>query len=143
MPKIAGRVRVEGNKIIVSYDQVEVEEFDIPGTLRLIVKNNEKVEAGQALTEGSLESTYNFEASKAEKPARYIYLSEIQNVYRAQGQNINDKHFEVIVTKMMNKVQIVKPGDSDLLPNDMVDRIEIRQLNEELMAEGKQPATIC
>jgi len=61
-------------------------------------------------------------------------------VYRAQGQNINDKHFEVIVRKMMSKVQIIRSGDSEYLPNDMVDRIEIRQLNEKLRDEGKQLA---
>jgi len=135
----AGRVFVEENKITVSYDQVEVEEIDIPGTLRLIVKNNEKVEAGQALTEGSLNPHTILKINGREACQLYL-LSEIQNVYRAQGQNINDKHFEVIIRKMMNKVHIVKPGDSEYLPNDMVDRIEIRAVNEKLLEEGKQPA---
>ena len=135
----AGRVFVEGNKIAVSYDQVEEEEIDIPGTLRLIVKNNEKVEAGQALTEGSLNPHTILKINGREACQLYL-LSEIQNVYRAQGQNINDKHFEVIIRKMMNKVHIVKPGDSEYLPNDMVDRIEIRAVNEKLLEEGKQPA---
>jgi len=135
----AGRVSVDGNKITVSYDQIEVEEIDIPGTLRLIVKNNEKVEAGEALTEGSLNPHTILRINGREACQLYL-LSEIQNVYRAQGQNINDKHFEVIIRKMMNKVHVVKPGDTDYLPNDMVDRIEIQALNEQLLAEGKQPA---
>jgi DNA-directed RNA polymerase subunit beta' len=135
----AGRVRIEGNKVIVSYDLLEEEEFDIPGTLRLIVKNNEKVEAGQALTEGSL-NPHTILSIKGREACQLYLLSEIQNVYRAQGQNINDKHFEVIITKMMNKVLVSKPGDSGHLPNDMMDRIEIRLLNEELRAEGKLPA---
>ena len=67
-------------------------------------------------------------------------LNEIQKVYRAQGQNINDKHFEVIIRKMLSKVQIVKSGDSPLLVTDMVDRIEMKQINEALRSEGKQPA---
>ena len=135
----AGRVSVDGNKISVSYDQIEVEEIDIPGTLRLIVKNNEKVLAGEALTEGSLNPHTILRINGREACQLYL-LSEIQNVYRAQGQNINDKHFEVIIRKMMNKVHIVKPGDSGYLPNDMVDRIEIKAVNEKLLAEGKQPA---
>ena len=135
----SGRVRIEDNKVIVSYDQVEIEEFDIPGTLRLIVKNNDKVEAGQALTEGSL-NPHTILSIKGRESCQVYLLSEIQNVYRAQGQNINDKHFEVIITKMMNKVLVIKPGDSGFLPNDMVDRIEIRQLNEGLREENKQPA---
>ncbi len=134
-----GRVRLDDNKVIVSYDQTEVEEFNIPGTLRLIVKNNDKVEAGQALTEGSL-NPHTILSIKGRETCQLYLLSEFQAVYRAQGQNINDKHFEVIVRKMMSKVHIIKPGDSEYLPNDMVDRIEIRQLNEKLRNEGKQLA---
>jgi len=135
----AGRVRLDGNKVIVSYDQIEIEEFNIPENLRLIVNNNDKVEAGQALTEGTL-NPHTILSIKGRETCQLYLLSEFQNVYRAQGQNINDKHFEVIVRKMMSKVQIIKPGDSKYLPNDMVDRIEIRNLNEKLLDEGKQLA---
>lgn len=134
-----GRVEVKKENVIVSYDHVEVEEFDIPSTLRLIIKNGEKVEAGQALTEGSL-NPHTILRIKGREACQLYLLSEIQNVYRAQGQNINDKHFEVIIRKMMSKVQIVRPGDSGYLPNDVVDRVQIRQVNEQLRAEGKQPA---
>lgn len=135
----AGRVRLDDNKVVVSYDQVEIEELDIPGNLRLIVNNGDKVEAGQALTEGSL-NPHTILSIKGREACQLYLLSEFQNVYRAQGQNINDKHFEVIVRKMMSKVQIIKPGDSEYLPNDMVDRVEIRNLNEKLLDEGKQLA---
>jgi DNA-directed RNA polymerase subunit beta' len=67
-------------------------------------------------------------------------LTEIQKVYRAQGQNINDKHFEVIVRKMLGKVQVVRPGDSPYLPMDLVDRLVMRKVNDQLVAESKQPA---
>ena len=67
-------------------------------------------------------------------------LTEIQKVYRAQGQNINDKHFEVIIRKMLGKVQVLRPGDTPYLPSDLVDRLEIRRVNEQLVSEGKQPA---
>ncbi len=73
-------------------------------------------------------------------PARCTCLSEIQKVYRAQGQNINDKHFEVIIRKMLGKVQVLRPGDTPYLPSDFVDRLEIRRVNEQRVAEGKQPA---
>ncbi|REG11072.1 DNA-directed RNA polymerase subunit beta' [Pelolinea submarina] len=134
-----GRIEVKKDKVVVSYDQVETEEFDIPGMLRLIVKNGEKVEAGQALTEGSL-NPHTILRIKGREACQLYLLSEIQNVYRAQGQNINDKHFEVIIRKMMSKVQVIRPGDSEFLPMDMVDRMEIRLLNETLRAEGRQPA---
>ncbi|NPV40178.1 MAG: DNA-directed RNA polymerase subunit beta' [Anaerolineae bacterium] len=134
-----GRVEVKKNKVVVSYDLVETEEFEIPGMLRLIIKNGDKVEAGQALTEGSL-NPHTILRIKGREACQLYLLSEIQNVYRAQGQNINDKHFEVIIRKMMSKVQIIRPGDSGFLPMDMVDRMEIRLLNEKLREEGKQPA---
>jgi len=67
-------------------------------------------------------------------------LKEIQQVYRTQGQNINDKHFDVIIRKMLSKVQIVRPGDTEYLPQDMVDRLEIRRINEEMIAKGLRPA---
>ena len=135
----AGRVEVKGKTVRVSYDQVESEEFEIPSMLRLIVKNGEKIEAGQALTEGSL-NPHTILRIKGREACQLYLLSEIQNVYRAQGQNINDKHFEVIIRKMMSKVQIIRPGDSEHLPMDMADRMEIRQMNEKISTEGKQPA---
>ena len=67
-------------------------------------------------------------------------LSEIQKVYRSQGQNIHDKHFEVIIRKMMSKVSIGRAGDTKFLPGDAVDRQELRRLNEQLLTEGKQSA---
>jgi DNA-directed RNA polymerase subunit beta' len=67
-------------------------------------------------------------------------LSEIQKVYRSQGQNIHDKHFEVIIRKMMSKVSVGRAGDTKHLPGDAVDRQELRRMNEQLLTEGKQPA---
>ena len=67
-------------------------------------------------------------------------LSEVQKVYRSQGQNINDKHFEVIIRKMMSKVQITRPGDTKFLPGDLVDVLELRRVNERLLSETKRSA---
>jgi DNA-directed RNA polymerase subunit beta' len=67
-------------------------------------------------------------------------LSEVQQVYRSQGQNIHDKHFEVIIRKMMSKVVVTGAGDSELLPGDYNNRLEMIELNNELLAQGKQPA---
>jgi len=135
----AGRVRLEGRKVIVSYEQKEAEEYEIPSTARLLIRDGEHVEAGQPLTEGSLNPHMILRVKGREACQMYL-LSEIQKVYRAQGQNINDKHFEVIIRKMMGRVQVIRPGDSPYLPMDLVDRLEIRKVNEQLIAEGKQPA---
>jgi DNA-directed RNA polymerase subunit beta' len=64
----------------------------------------------------------------------------VQKVYRSQGQNINDKHFEVIIRKMMSKVQITRPGDTGYLPGDLVDFLDLKRENDKLLAEGKRPA---
>ncbi len=135
----AGRVRVEKRKVVISYEQRETEEYEIPPTARLIIKDSEKVTAGQPLTEGSL-NPHTILKIKGREACQVYLLNEIQKVYRAQGQNINDKHFEVIIRKMTGKVQVTRPGDSQYLPSDLVDKLEIRQVNEKLIAEGKQPA---
>ncbi len=135
----AGRVRLEQRKVIISYEQRDSEEYEIPTTSRLLVKDGDHVEAGQPLTEGSL-NPHTILRIKGREACQMYLLSEIQRVYRAQGQNINDKHFEVIIRKMTGKVQVIRPGDSPYLPMDLVDRLEIRKVNEELTAQGKQPA---
>jgi DNA-directed RNA polymerase subunit beta' len=136
-----GRVRVEKKerKVIVSYDQKESVTYDIPNTSRLLVKNNDHVEAGTPLTEGSLNPHRVLKIQGREACQMYL-MTEVQKVYRSQGQNIHDKHFEVIIRKMMSKVQVTRPGDTKYLPGDPVDRLEIRKMNEQLLAEGKQPA---
>ncbi len=133
-----GRVRVEGRKVVVSYEQREDEEYEIPSTARLIIRDGDHVIAGQPLTEGSLNPHSVLRINGRDACEMYL-LSEIQKVYRSQGQNINDKHFEVIVRKMLGKVQVIRPGDTKYLPHDLVDRLEIRRVNEEMIAEGKQP----
>jgi DNA-directed RNA polymerase subunit beta' len=137
----SGRVRVEKKerKVVVSYDQREEAQYDIPTTSRLLVKNGEKIEAGRPLTEGSLNPHRVLKIQGREACQMYL-MTEVQKVYRSQGQNIHDKHFEVIIRKMMSKVQITRPGDSKFLPGDPVDRLELRQVNEALLAEGKQTA---
>jgi DNA-directed RNA polymerase subunit beta' len=67
-------------------------------------------------------------------------MAEVQQVYRSQGQNIHDKHFEVIIRKMLSKVQITHPHDSGYLPGDVLDRLDVQRVNETLLEEGKQPA---
>ena len=137
----AGRVRVDrkGRQVVVSYDQTEEKAYDIPTTARLLVKVGDKVEAGQALTEGSLNPHRVLRIQGREHCQMYL-LSEVQKVYRSQGQNIHDKHFEVIIRKMMSKVQVTRPGNTKYLPGDAVDRLELRRVNEQMLGNGKQLA---
>ena len=135
----SGRVRVEDRRVIVSYEQRETEEYEIPSTARMIIRDGDHIIAGQPLTEGSL-NPHNVLHISGREAAQMYLLTEIQKVYRSQGQNINDKHFEVIIRKMTGKVQVTRPGDTRYLPQDLVDRLEIRAANEKLLQEGKQPA---
>jgi len=136
-----GRVRVEkkNHQVVVSYDQSEEKEEEIPSTSRLLVRDGDKIEAGEPLTEGSL-NPHRILRIRGREACELYLLGEIQKVYRSQGQNIHDKHFEVIIRKMLSKVQVTRPGDTKYLPGDPVDRLEIRRVNESLLAEGKQPA---
>jgi DNA-directed RNA polymerase subunit beta' len=142
----AGRVRIEEDpetpdikKVIVSYEVSQGAQYDIPSNARLLVRDGDKVEPGQPLTEGSL-NPHRILRIQGRTESRMYLLTEVQDVYRSQGQNINDKHFEVIIRKMMAKVQVTRPGDTNYLPGDLVDYLEIKQVNEELLSQGKRPA---
>ncbi len=137
----AGKVAVEkkDRKVIVSYEQREEAIEDIPTTSRLLVRDGEHVEPGQPLTEGSLNPHRILKIQGRDACQMYL-MTEVQRVYRSQGQNIHDKHFEVIIRKMLSKVQVTRPGDTKYLPGDAVDRLEIRKINEALLAEGKTAA---
>jgi DNA-directed RNA polymerase subunit beta' len=134
-----GKVRIEKRTVYISYEQKEEVEYDVPTATRLLVQGGDKVEAGQPLTEGSLNPHAILRIQGREATYAYL-LKEVQQVYRSQGQNIHDKHFEVIIRKMMSKVQVSRPGDTDYLPGDYVNRLEIHKKNEELLADGKDPA---
>ncbi len=134
-----GKVRVEDQTIIISYEQREESSYDIPTTARLIINDGDYVEAGQPLSEGSL-NPHSILRIQGVHACQLYLMAEVQQVYRSQGQNIHDKHFETIIRKMLSKVQITHPHDSDYLPGDVFDRLDVQRGNEALLEEGKQPA---
>jgi len=134
-----GRVVIKDRTVIVTYDEREEHDYEIPASARLLVKEGQKVEAGQRLTEGSL-NPHRILRIQGKDACELYLLTEVQKVYRSQGQNINDKHFEVIIRKMHSKVQITNPGDTDLLPGDLIDRLYLKEINEQIVKKGKRPA---
>jgi len=134
-----GRVRIEDDQVIVSREIGDEKEYEIPNNARLTVSDGDRVEPGDPLTEGSL-NTHDLLRIRGRKATQMYLLSEVQNVYRSQGQNIHDKHFEIIIRKMMSRVDVTKSGDSDYLPGDLVNRLELLNVNEKLLSEGKRPA---
>ena len=138
-----GKARLEqgedGTKVIVSYEVHQEAEHEIPTTARLLVKDGDHVEPGQPITEGSL-NPHRILRIQGRYAAQMYLLNEVQKVYRSQGQKIHDKHFEVIIRKMTSKVQVTRPGDTNYLPGDLVDLLELKRVNEDLLAQGKRPA---
>jgi DNA-directed RNA polymerase subunit beta' len=139
--KHAGRVIIKKNKpLTVVYEVRDEREYEAPASSRLLVEEGQKVKAGEQLTEGT-KNPHRILRLLGRDATQLYLLQEIQKVYRSQGVNINDKHFEVIVKKMLSKVQIVSSGDSELLPGELVDRLILQDINEKLHKEGKRPAT--
>ncbi len=134
----SGRVRIEGRTIIVSYEVKDEKYYDIPSNARLAVEDGEMVEPAQRLTEGSLNTHDILRISGRDACQKYMLL-EVQRVYRSQGQNIHDKHFEIVIAKMMSRVNVTDSGGSDTLPRELANRMGVIQENEDLLQEGKQP----
>ncbi|GMR09666.1 MAG: DNA-directed RNA polymerase subunit beta' [Anaerolineae bacterium] len=134
-----GKAKVKDRIVAISYEQSDEAEYDVPASARLLVKHGDKVKAGDQLTEGS-QNPHRILMILGREACELYLLTEVQQVYRSQGQNINDKHFEVITRKMLSKVQVSHPGDTELLPGDIVDRRYLQRLNEQVLQEGKSPA---
>ena len=111
----------------------------IPYGSRLKVTEGQIIEAGDEITEGSV-NPHDIMKIRGIRAVQDYLLREVQRVYRLQGVEINDKHIEVIVRQMLKKVRVEKQGDTDFLPGSFVDFLDFEDLNERLVAEGKEPA---
>jgi len=129
----------EAHQLMVSYERREEREYEIPSAALLLVEDGDYVMAGQQLTEGVKNPRHILSILGREPTQRYL-LSEVQRVYRSQGVNTNDKHFEIIIRQMMNTVMVTASGNSHLLPGEVVSRLDFAALNERLAREGKEQA---
>ncbi|MCA9950594.1 MAG: DNA-directed RNA polymerase subunit beta', partial [Anaerolineales bacterium] len=135
----AGQVVREGDALKVVWESIDERDYAIPAGLRLLLSDGDKVSAGQQLTEGSKNPHQILEILGRDAVTQYL-LHEVQQVYRPQGQNIHDKHFEVIIRKMLSKVSVKSSGDTELLPGDLIEAPKFLRINEEVVAEGGEPA---
>ncbi|MBU6361134.1 MAG: DNA-directed RNA polymerase subunit beta' [Chloroflexi bacterium] len=135
-----GRVVIDGLTVAIVYEKREQVEYEVPPAMRLLVSEGQMITAGDPLTEGT-KNPHMMLKVLGRDACQYYLLGEVQKVYRSQGVNINDKHFEIIIRKMMNRVQITSPGDSNYLPGDLINRLELARVNEELATNGRRPAT--
>ncbi len=142
--EIGGRVKISENKkkreiTILDDNEGNAVTYLIPYGSRIKVENDQIVEAGDELTEGSV-NPHDILAIKGYTAVQNYLIQEVQRVYRLQGVDINDKHIEVIVRQMMHKVKVEDAGDTDLLTGSLVERYELERVNERMRAEGKAEA---
>ncbi len=143
--EFAGKAELRDTKkkrevVVTNEETGESKAYLIPYGSHLKVQDGDILEAGDELTEGSI-NPHDLLKIKGLKAVRDYMLREVQRVYRLQGVDINDKHIEVIVRQMLKKVRIETSGDSDYLPGSMVNVLDFEDTNEALIAEGKEPAT--
>jgi len=137
---VTGTVSIEGKNLVISYEEREEEEYVVPFTASIRIEKGAHVKAGDQLTEGHVNPQDILRIKGREAAQRYL-VDEIQKVYRSQGVNINDKHIEVIARRMLQKVRVDTPGDTELLPGDLVDRFTFEETNARVVAEGGEAAT--
>ena len=142
--EIKGQVTIKDTKkkreiIVTDNETGESKTYLIPYGSRIRVQDGQILEAGDALTEGSV-NPHDILKIKGVRAAQDYMLREVQRVYRLQGVEINDKHIEVIVRQMLKKIRVENNGDSSFLPGTLVNVLEFEEVNEQLEKEGKEPA---
>ncbi len=142
--EFAGVVTIKDTKkkreiTVTDNDTGNAKTYLIPYGSRIKVQDGQYLEAGDELTEGSV-NPHDILKIKGVRAVQDYMLREVQRVYRLQGVEINDKHIEMIVRQMLKKVKVEESGDSDLLPGVSVDVLDFNEMNEQLIAEGKKPA---
>ncbi len=136
---MAGKVELKKGKITIVPTKQSKVRYEIPGFKQLVVKDGDEVKAGQRLTNGSINLHELMRLQGVEATQRYI-MNEILRIFASQGQNISDKHLEIIVRQMFSRVQIEDSGDSEFVTGDIVSRVSVLEENEKLVKQGKKPA---
>ena len=142
--EFGGRVEVRDNKkkreiIVTNNETGDSKAYLIPYGSRMKVVDGQEIEAGDELTEGSI-NPHDILKIKGTRAVKDYMIQEVQRVYRLQGVEINDKHIEVIVRQMLKKIKIEESGDSDVLPGVSMDVLDFNDMNDALIADGKAPA---
>ena len=140
LARVSGMVHIDGDVLSISWTDEDKREYQIPAASTLIVSSGAKVSAGDPLTAGPKSPQRILSLQGREAVQQYL-IDEVQNVYRSQGVTIHDKHIEVIISQMLRKVKVEDSGDTNLLPDDDIDRKQFEEINAAVLAEGGEPAT--
>jgi DNA-directed RNA polymerase subunit beta' len=139
--RYGGVVKVARGEVVVRTIDEESREYAVPASAVITVEDGDRVQAGDRLTEGSINPQELLLVRGRDEVQSYL-VREVQGVYRSQGVDINDKHIEVIVRQMMRKVRVVQAGDTDLLPGEIVSQFEFEEANAKALSEGGEPALV-
>ena len=136
---MGGKAQVTNKAVIITPTKQSVVRYEIPGFKQMQIQDGDKVVSGQRLTNGSINLQDLIRLQGVEPTQRYI-MSEILKIFAAQGQNIADKHLEIIVRQIFSRVQIEEAADSEFVTGDIVSKLAVVETNEALVADGKNPA---
>jgi DNA-directed RNA polymerase subunit beta' len=141
------QARTEGEVVInesglltIRFEERDERSYAVPAARNIVVSNGQKIQAGTPITSGQRDPQDVLRIQGREAVQVYL-VKEVQKVYRNTGVYINDKHIEIIIRQMMRRVKVDDPGDTSLLPNDLVDRFVYADTNARVLAEGGEPAT--
>jgi DNA-directed RNA polymerase subunit beta' len=137
---LEGIAHIDDDMIVVRHEGEHRVEYPVAMSANIRIDDGDYVAAGTQLTDGNLDPQEILETLGASAVQKYI-VDEVQKVYKSQGVVTNDKHIEVIVRQMLRKVAIEQPGDTDLMFGEMIDRFQLNRINEEIIAQGGEPAT--
>ncbi len=135
--KATGIVKRQGDKLIVVRESENFKEYSIPAGFSVLVRDKDLVAKGQPLSEGNLNLHQIFALNGVQACQDYI-IKEVQQIYSSQGQNVNEKHIEIIVRQMFSKVRIADAGDSDLLLGDLIDKSRLQLANAKVGPNGRK-----
>jgi len=134
-----GIVALEDRVAIISREERQEREYEIPVAALLLVEEGQEINAGDQITEGVLNPHEILSIQGVDAVRKYL-VEEVQHVYRTQGVAIHDKHIEIIIRQMLRRVRVTSSGDTHLLPGDLVDRLDFEKINNDVLAEGGEPA---
>ena len=141
MARTEGEVQInEDGLLSIRFEERDERSYSIPASRNIAVTQGQKIQAGTAITAGQRDPQDVLRIQGREAVQMYL-VKEVQRVYRNTGVYINDKHIEVIIRQMLRRVKVDEPGDTEMLPNDLVDRFVYADTNAHVLAEGGEPAT--
>ena len=140
LARVSGVIRVVDGGVEIDSAEIEVRDHVVDATDQRLLHTGDSVVAGQKLTSGVKDPHDLLRIEGVDATRRYL-VEQVQTVYRSQGVSINDKHIETIIRQILKWVRVETIGDTDMLPNQLVERVRFQSLNAKIMAEGGEPAT--